>query len=313
MSLEFCSVRYNERITHGYDSQEASKGNNPLIELIASNDWDNAIVQIDTVNAKTWSVSRSQPSRASRTEIFPIHQGCTRQNSVEIIDSSSHPSRASQTEIFPNHLGYTRKSSVQILPIHQACTKANVPVRFLEPLVAAYSKSLHMCDSADLRTPLHLALIAGTSEDVIFYLLGKCYSAASIQDHWGRTPLHYACANLASIAVIKELLLRCPETIRATDDFEWAPIHIASLHSCSTEAIDAMISLSPDVVFMLTKEGDTAITIAKQNTSQAKDLILARLYEVWNSHETPIYQNEREAYRQSPNDCCSCAEDNDFV
>jgi len=282
MSLEFCSVRYHERIKHGYDCQRASKGKNPLIRLITDDDWENALLLIDEGHAKTWSVEQSLVPSDSQTDIFPVHQGC-------------------------------RKPSVQILPIHQACTNKNIQVSFLELLVAAYPESLHMCDSATMRTPLHLALITRASEDIILHLIEKCCSAASIQDYWGRVPLHYACEKLTSIAVIKKLLLLCPETIRATDEFDMTPLHLASFHSRSTEAIDEMLSLSPEAILMLTKKGDTAIDLAKYNKSQGRDLILARLYEVRKMYEAPVFQNEREAYERISDYCSTCIEDNDIV
>jgi len=278
MSLEFCSVRYYERIKHGYDGESASKGKNPLIQLIADNEWENALLQLDEDNAKIWSFHPSLVSSEPQSDVFPMHKGC-------------------------------RKSSGQILPIHRACTKLNVEVSLVESLVAAYPESLHMCESADMRTPLHLALVTGASEDIIFHLIEKCYSATSVQDYWGRVPLHYACATDSSIAVIKKLLLRCPETIRATDECDWTPLHVASFHSCSTEAIDTMLSTSPEAISMINKEGDTAIDLAKGNESQARDLILTRLYEVRKNHETPAFQNERDAYRRISSDCSAYTDD----
>jgi len=281
MSLEFCSVRYYERIKHSYDGESACKGKNPLIQLIADNDWENALLQIDEDNAKTWSLNPSLVSSDPQSDVFQTHRGC-------------------------------RKSSVLILPIHQACTQLNVEVSLVESLVAAYPESLHMCDSADMRTPLHLALLTGASEDIIFHLIEKGYSATSVQDYWGRVPLHYACATDSSVAVIKKLLLLCPETIRATDVMDMTPLHVASFHSRSTEAIDTMLSISPEAIFMITKKGETAIDLAKGNESQARDLILTLLYEVRKIHGTPTFQNEREAYERISDDCSTYTDDNDI-
>jgi len=285
MTLEFCSVRYNERTKNGFDSHTALKGKNVLTRLIAINDWENALLHIDEDHAKKWS-----PSVGVSESIW---------------------SNDTDSGMLP--LAYCSRPSGQILPIHQACSKKNVKVEFLEKLIAAYPGSLHMCDSVTMRTPLHLALICGASDTIIFYLLEKYRSAASIQDYQGRVALHYACANGASTAVIQNLLECCPKTVLATDEQEWTPLHIAAVHSQSTEIIDAMLNISPKAILMFTKQGETAITIAEHNKSEAKDVIIARLRnEDTNIKKLPDFQNIIEAYARSFNKF-SPTEAKDFV
>ena len=67
----------------------------------------------------------------------------------------------------------------------------------------------------------------------------------------------------------------CPSTVLATDELEWTPLHAAAIHSQSLEKIDALLSPFPEVIMMLTRQGETATEISKHNKSDAIDVIRA--------------------------------------
>jgi len=295
MSLEFCSVRHSQRIKEGYNSAIACRGKNRLVELIASDQWEKAFNYIDRDNAKRWSYGRcTNPSS-------------TVEHAPDMFNTSTAVS-CSRTR--------TTQIDSQILPIHQACSNQYLTLPFIQSLVDAYPRSLSMCDSLTMRTPLHLAIIYGIGEHVVSYLLEKQYSSAKVQDYRGRVPLHYACADGFvgwTMPVVKRLVRRCPETIRATDDTEWTPLHVAAIHSENVDVIELMLSLSPEAVLMTTKNGDTVIDLVEYNISRAKDLILARLV-YWDERVRgmPEFLKVVEAYSRNRDDC-SLVEDNTFV
>lgn len=167
--------------------------------------------------------------------------------------------------------------STEILPIHEACTKSDVPLHFLKLLVNTYPDSLKQRDSIYLRTPLHLAIRSRTSEDVLNFLLESCPGSVAIQDSYGRVPLHYTCSNHSSITVVKKMIDICPKTICATDKCFWTPLHVASRHGLSVDVIDTMLGRCPEAITMFNKMGNFPVDLAKMNDSIARDLIFARL------------------------------------
>ena len=92
----------------------------------------------------------------------------------------------------------------------------------------------------------------------------------------------------------------CPSTVLATDELEWTPLHAAAIHSQSLEKIDALLSPFPEVIMMLTRQGETATKIFKHNKSDAIDLIRARLRsEEKNFKALPDFRNVLEAYTRN--------------
>lgn len=301
MSREFCSVKYRDQIKNGYASHSASKGKNPLVRLIANDDWANALRQIDGSHAKKWSVSPSMSSG----NVYATHDS-TIPHTVDGVGCTSFKFSAS--------MKVNGGQQQQILPIHQACSRPTVQVPFLESLVDAYPGSLRMCDSTTMRTPLHLALISGASDDVVLYLIEKYGGVASVQDYRGRVPLHYACLGPdVSPLVIERLASAAPETVRATDDLEWTPLHMITVYSRSTEAIDLMLGLCPEAILMVTRKGETVLDLVKFNKSRSKDSVMAHLVsEERKFQENDDYRHSVDAYLR-PFDECSLPDDCDFV
>lgn len=105
-----------------------------------------------------------------------------------------------------------------ILPIHQACKMDDVNIHFLESLLFAYPESIKKRETGFRRIPLHIAIRARVSDEVILYLLNKYPEGAAIQDVLGRVPLHYAISNHASMPVIHALIKTCRSAACAADN-----------------------------------------------------------------------------------------------
>jgi len=187
----------------------------------------------------------------------------------------------------------------EILPIHQACAKNDVQVKFLESLIFAYPESLQMRESGALRTSLHIAFRARAPDEVISFLMKECPEAISTQDSMGRIPLHYAFSNHASPTIINKLIIAFPDSVRAPDNMLWTPLHVASSLYNSVEIFETMLEFCPEAVMMVTKKGTTIIDIAKSNPSKSKAFILDRLIkEQKKFHKMPVFQNFRDAEKR---------------
>lgn len=184
----------------------------------------------------------------------------------------------------------------KILPLHQACVKANVEIEFLEALIDVYPMSLQTCETGCMRTALHLAIMSCVNEKVISYLIDKYPAAVSIQDDLGRIPLHYACSNQSTLSIIQKLIGAFPDTIRATDSSLWTPLHTAAHNSHSLDIIDFMLKCCPEAIVMATRKGSTPAFCARENTTNMKNLILARLVEEEQEYrKTPLFKNFKTA------------------
>jgi len=145
--------------------------------------------------------------------------------------------------------------AADILPIHQACKMENVTVHFLECLLFAYPESIKKRESGFRRTPLHIAIRARVSDEVIFYLLNKFPDGASLQDVLGRVPLHYAISNHSSMEVIHNLIKACPPAACAADNLGWTPLHVAANTARSAEMVETLIHSGSENCRFKDKEG----------------------------------------------------------
>lgn len=187
----------------------------------------------------------------------------------------------------------------EILPIHQACAKTDVSVHFIEALFFAYPESLLKREHGAWRLPLHIALRAHATDDVILFLLEKCPEAATIQDALGRVPLHYANSNSATSIVMDKLMEICPGSVRAADNMGWTPLHVASSLGHSAEIVRKMITISPEAVMMATTKGSSPITCADRNKYDDRELIISLLLkEEQKFQKMPAFQNMREAEKR---------------
>jgi len=228
----------------------------------------------------------------------------------------THPDLAKKWSISQSFSGNMLHES-EILPLHQACAKADVEIDFLESLIVAFPASIGHRETANDRNPLHIATKFHLPDKIISYLLLRDPDAALYQDVFGRVPLHYACSNLASKTTIEKLITAQPITTRATDHKGWTPLHVAASHSSSLAIVETVLKSSPEVIGMITVKGSTPICCAKMNNSNDHDLILARLLnEEQNFYQMPLFENMRKAekqYRQSSNMVGSAAINANFL
>jgi ankyrin repeat protein len=172
-----------------------------------------------------------------------------------------------------------------------------VTMYFLESLLFAYPESIKRCESRFRRLPLHIAIKARVSDEVVLYLLNKYPEAAAIQDVLGRVPLHYAISNYASMTVIKTLIKTCRSAARAPDNSGWTPLHVAANTAMSVEMVETLIESGIEAVVSKTKRaGYTPLMCAIKSQGPFRDLIIELLYEEDAKFEkTVFFQNFRDA------------------
>jgi len=203
---------------------------------------------------------------------------------TKLIKETSYPRRWT---VAPSLGGSVNKN--KILPIHQAASKPDIPLNFLELLINSYPESLEICDKRDSRIPLHLAFIAHASEDVLMFLMSKNPNCVMVQDAFGRLPLHYACSNNAPVKVIEKLIgLGSPEAITTKDNNDWTPLHVCCELSFFVETVEIMLEKQPSAIHVRTKKGNLPISLARKNKSPAKDGIVEILEEVQNCERNGV-------------------------
>jgi len=187
-------------------------------------------------------------------------------------------------------------TKTNVLPIHLACSKSTVHVNIIECLAQVYPESLLLGESGTLRTPLHHAMRARVSDEVIAFLTEKCPEAVSMQDSLGRIPMHYACSNQISTATINKLIAICPESVCATDSLGWTPLAVASSLYQTPDVVDAMTTVCPEGVLMVTNKGSSCYDVAQANPSKARGRIREILTEVeLGFTKMPAFRNMRAA------------------
>jgi len=187
-------------------------------------------------------------------------------------------------------------SKTEILPIHQACSTADVQLNIIEVLALVHPDSLLLPESVTLRTPLHIAMRARVSDEIIAFLMKKCPKAISVMDAWGRIPLHYACSNAVPTVTINRLIWSCPESVGASDNSGWTPLHVASSLYETPDGVEAMLDACPEAVLLITSTGCSSYTIAKINTSSAKERVCEILTKVELEFlKMPVFLNIRAA------------------
>lgn len=210
------------------------------------------------------------------------------------------------TRVLQTNSSYARKWSVapsltgaavsDILPIHQAASMPMVPVPFLEALLFANPTSIRMRESGTGRIPLHIAIRARCSDEVLIFLMERCPESTRIQDILGRLPLHYACSNNLPMHLIQRLISGCPESSRAVDHMGWTPLHVAAHKSTLVEIVQALVDCCPEAVLLRTFKGNTPVLCAETNKHSDKDLIINVLkVEEEKFHQLPAFLNFKEA------------------
>jgi len=188
----------------------------------------------------------------------------------------------------------------EILPIHQVCSTCSVQFDIVSSLANAYPGSLFRRESGTGRTPLHIAIRARVSDDVIALIIGKCPDSVELQDSLGRVPLHYACSNQIPKVTIDRLLEASPESIRATDNLGWTPLHVASSKYQSVDVVEDMLRVCPEGIFDVTSLGNRPVMTALSNLSDAKEPIIRSLELAEEKfQEMPAFKNIRAAEKRN--------------
>lgn len=187
-------------------------------------------------------------------------------------------------------------SRTEILALHQACSISSVEVNAVKQICVAYPEALNQCETGTGRTPLHIAIRARVSNDVIYYLMRESPRSIFKQDALGRLPLHYACSNQLPQDVVRSLIESDPESVRAADNLGWTPLHVAASLYQSVDVVQYMLSACPEAVLALTNKGNSTAVVAATNPSIARESILEAMAEVENKFlKMPAFQNMRAA------------------
>lgn len=187
-------------------------------------------------------------------------------------------------------------AAADILPIHQACKMSDITVQFLEALLWAYPESIRKRETGFRRMPLHIAIRARASNEVIFYLIDKYPDAVSTQDVLGRVPLHYAISNHAPMEIIHTLISTSPATARAADNLGWTPLHVAANCARSIEMVEALVQCGSEAVVSVTRKGNTPLMVVQMSEGPDRELIESMLFEEQEKFEkTAYFKNFREA------------------
>jgi len=214
------------------------------------------------------------------------------EKATEIIKQPNNYHLASQWSTAPSLGGSVIATTV--LPIHQSCAKANVPLSFIKCLLNANPKSIEMVDTKSMRTPLHLAVANHIiSKEVISHLIQKYPQATQQKDYLGRIPLHYASSNSLSLSVLQQLVaFGGIETICATDCKQWTPFLVACRKALTVQPVEFLLSANKTVLQICNEDGDTPLDVVKFNTSPAQKLIVATLLHAeQNMLQTILVQN----------------------
>jgi len=117
----------------------------------------------------------------------------------------------------------------------------------LEDLVQRYPKAIRVRDIAD-RLPLHCALEANCSVEVIQTLIRCWPKSLRIRMEGNLLPLHFACQLSApQLTVIQALVQGWPNSIRERDRYGlMLPLHYACMYCASAEVVQFLIECWPE-------------------------------------------------------------------
>lgn len=228
-------------------------GGNPLINLIANNEWQRASLMLKENGnlVRKWSVAPSLTGGVAAADI---------------------------------------------LPIHQACKMSDITIEFLESLLWAYPEGIRKTESGFRRLPLHIAIRARASDEVILYLIDKYPDSVAHQDVLGRVPIHYAISNHCSLELLRTLIRICPSTSRASDNLGWTPLHVAANAARSLDMVKIVIENGREATVAVTKKGNTPLACCQMSEGVDRELIEEFLAEEEKKFDkTSYFQNFREA------------------
>ena len=189
-------------------SLKRMQGQNPLINSIANNKWQNArhLIEEDRKLVKRWSLASCLSGGVKASDILPIHQACKMSEiPIQFLEDliSAYPESITK-----------RESGFRRIPLHVAI-RANLPEEVIIFLLMKYPEGATIQDILG-RVPLHYAICNNMSVGFIKLLIKAYPSAVYVADNMGGlTPLHVAASTSVSREVV-EVLTGCGvETVAA--------------------------------------------------------------------------------------------------
>eukprot|EP00551_Chaetoceros_affinis_P010082 CAMPEP_0203672412 /NCGR_PEP_ID=MMETSP0090-20130426/8393_1 /ASSEMBLY_ACC=CAM_ASM_001088 /TAXON_ID=426623 /ORGANISM="Chaetoceros affinis, Strain CCMP159" /LENGTH=263 /DNA_ID=CAMNT_0050537723 /DNA_START=40 /DNA_END=831 /DNA_ORIENTATION=+ len=182
-------------------------GRNPLINLIASNEWLRAkdLVEENGNLVRKWTVAPSLSGGVHAADILPIHQACKMEDlTIHFLEALIFA--------YPESLR-KRETGFRRIPLHIAI-RSRVPDEVIFYLLEKYPDGAAVQDVLG-RVPLHYAISNHSSMEVITRLIKACRSAACAVDNLGWTPLHVAANAARSSEMVEALIESAVETVVA--------------------------------------------------------------------------------------------------
>lgn len=173
-------------------------GRNPLIKLIANDEWQSAkeLIEENGNVVKRWTVAPSLSGGVHASDILPIHQACK-------MDGVSTHFLEALLFAYPESIK-KRESGFRRIPLHIAI-RARLPDEVIMFLLEKFPAGAAVQDVLG-RVPLHYAISNHASISVINLLIKACRSTVCAADNLGWTPLHVA-ANTARSTEMVEILI----------------------------------------------------------------------------------------------------------
>jgi len=103
----------------------------------------------------------------------------------------------------PLHYAIQNNRNIAVIETIVSC---NVMAVTITACYVVKNKSMELCDATNGSTPLHIAILAKSEQNVIKYLVNEYPNAIQIQNTNSNIPLHEAIANHSSVDILKLLL-----------------------------------------------------------------------------------------------------------
>lgn len=154
------------------------------------------------------------------------------------------------------------------LPVHSI--GSDLPIECVEVLIRANPQSLRT-PNRQQRLPLHLAIIAGCSIDLIEMMLDIYPDAISVQDEDGNLPLTFQIItkNYPARRYIDMLFSRYPESLLVPNYWGRNALHeaVSVMPNCDNDTIDFILDKAPDTCRRLDSSGLLPLHLAIMGNS----------------------------------------------
>ncbi len=196
-------------------------GRNPIINLIANNEWQKAkdLLEENGNLVKRWTVAPSLSGGVHASDILPIHQACK-------MDGVATHFLETLLFAYPESIK-KRETGFRRLPLHIA-VRARVPDEVILYLLEKYPEGAAIQDVLG-RVPLHYAISNHASISVINLLIKTCRSTVCAADNLGWTPLHVAANTSRSTEMVEILIHSGVETVVARTKKGNTPLMVANM------------------------------------------------------------------------------------